>query len=345
MVKVSVIIPVYNVEKYLRECLDSILGQTLRDIEVLCIDDGSTDSSPAILAEYAAADARVRLFRSDRVGAYKARAIGVQAAKGEYIHFMDSDDVMEPAAYHEIVDLADRESLDHVVFTAVSFTDGDGDLEDWRRHFSKRYVSKSDIDGRIMSGAELMDRLIRSRGFFVGLPLRIVRTSVVKGNVYEMPDAPYHADNYYTPVFLHFSKKAVFLDRPYYRRRVRPDSITTSPGAEAKHLRCSLNVILALCHFPGFKDSVMEADSAIGIYLRRRIAGLLQRSPGLARKDAQGTVASLCPGVSPEVGALLVDGVIPLLYEVRRRPNSMLGCLSFILRRVFSWCGREGKKT
>ena len=77
MPKVSVIIPVYNVEKYLGECLDSILGQTLKDIEVLCIDDGATDSSADILANYAAKDARVKLFSSPHAGAFRARAVGV----------------------------------------------------------------------------------------------------------------------------------------------------------------------------------------------------------------------------------------------------------------------------
>lgn len=92
MPKVSVIIPVYNVEKYLGECLDSVLGQTLRDIEVICVDDGSTDGSPAILSVYAAKDARVKILTQSNSGAGPARNAGLDAATGEYLFFCDPDD-------------------------------------------------------------------------------------------------------------------------------------------------------------------------------------------------------------------------------------------------------------
>ena len=92
MPKVSVIIPVHNVEKYLGECLDSITGQTLRDIEIICVDDGSTDGSSGILSEYAARDGRLKVFRQAPSGAGAARNRGLAEARGEYLFFCDSDD-------------------------------------------------------------------------------------------------------------------------------------------------------------------------------------------------------------------------------------------------------------
>ena len=92
MPKVSVIIPVYNVEKYLGECLDSVLGQTLRDIEVICVDDGSTDGSARILAQYAERDDRVRVIRQENAGPGPARNRALEAAVGECVAFMDPDD-------------------------------------------------------------------------------------------------------------------------------------------------------------------------------------------------------------------------------------------------------------
>ena len=88
----SVIIPVYNVEKYLGECLDSVLGQTLRDIEVICVDDGSTDGSPAMLEKYAAKDPRVKVLRQENSGAGVARNTGLSVASGDYLFFCDPDD-------------------------------------------------------------------------------------------------------------------------------------------------------------------------------------------------------------------------------------------------------------
>ena len=92
MVKVSVIIPVYNVEKYLRECLDSILGQTLKEMEVVCVDDGSTDGSGAILDAVEGQDPRVRVIHQANAGAGPARNAGLASATGEYVTFCDPDD-------------------------------------------------------------------------------------------------------------------------------------------------------------------------------------------------------------------------------------------------------------
>jgi glycosyltransferase involved in cell wall biosynthesis len=116
MPKVSIIIPVYNVEKYLAECLDSAIGQTLRDIEIICIDDGSTDRSPEILDEYAKKDSRIIVIHQKNAGPGLARNVGLDLAKGEYIAFLDSDDVMKPTLCEKTVQTADRENADMTYF-------------------------------------------------------------------------------------------------------------------------------------------------------------------------------------------------------------------------------------
>lgn len=92
MTKVSIIIPIYNVEKYLSQCLESIANQTLKDIEIICIDDGSTDNSLNILNEYKNKDKRFVILTQHNEGAANARTKGMKIAKGEYIGFVDSDD-------------------------------------------------------------------------------------------------------------------------------------------------------------------------------------------------------------------------------------------------------------
>ena len=96
MPEVSVIIPVYNVEQYLRECLDSVLNQTFRDIEVICVDDGSTDGSLSVLECYASADSRVKVIRAVHANAGAARNVGYGASNGKYLLFLDADDVFAP---------------------------------------------------------------------------------------------------------------------------------------------------------------------------------------------------------------------------------------------------------
>lgn len=91
--KVSVIIPVYNSEKYLAECLDSVINQTFREIEILCINDGSTDASAEILEQYAKKDGRIKVFNQENKGAGSARNVGIKQAQGEFLAFLDSDDI------------------------------------------------------------------------------------------------------------------------------------------------------------------------------------------------------------------------------------------------------------
>lgn len=92
MTKVSIIVPVYNVEKYLKRCLDSLVNQTLKDIEIICVNDGSTDGSLAILDEYVRNDDRIVVINQENSGQSVARNRGIDVAKGEYIGFVDSDD-------------------------------------------------------------------------------------------------------------------------------------------------------------------------------------------------------------------------------------------------------------
>ena len=117
MIKVSVVIPVYNVEKYLSECLDSVLGQTLREIECICIDDASPDRCGEMLDEYAARDGRVRVLhlKENHMQGY-GRNRGLEMAKGEYVYFLDSDDMITPNAMEELYLLAKRDELDGIFF-------------------------------------------------------------------------------------------------------------------------------------------------------------------------------------------------------------------------------------
>lgn len=117
MPRISIIVPVYNAEKYLRECVDSILAQTLRDIELILVDDGSTDSSPALCDAYAAQDARVQVIHKANGRAASARNAGLARAQGEYIAFVDADDWVAADMYEKMLKTgADVTLCDYVRF-------------------------------------------------------------------------------------------------------------------------------------------------------------------------------------------------------------------------------------
>ena len=106
MAKISIIIPVYNVEKYLQQCIDSLLSQTLSDIEIICIDDASQDASGKILNDYAARDDRMKVIHADEnMGTLRARIKGITDAAGQYVMFVDSDDYLEVSACEELLKL------------------------------------------------------------------------------------------------------------------------------------------------------------------------------------------------------------------------------------------------
>lgn len=120
-INISVIIPVYNAEEYLSECLKSIIDQSLCEIEIICVNDGSTDSSLSILQYYAGIDKRVQVINQDNHGAGAARNTGMAAAKGKYLAFLDADDLYLPGALETCYKCAEEKNIDILMFGADYF--------------------------------------------------------------------------------------------------------------------------------------------------------------------------------------------------------------------------------
>ena len=129
-ITVSVIVPVYNGSTYLRECLDSLQAQDLDSIEFICVDDGSTDSSPSILAEYANRDRRFKVITKTNTGFGNSMNVGIEAAEGKYVTSLDSDDYVSPDAFRKMAELAEKYELDFVKADRIFFT-GDADSKSY----------------------------------------------------------------------------------------------------------------------------------------------------------------------------------------------------------------------
>ncbi len=140
MPQISVIVPVYNAEKYLSECVDSILAQTIQDLECILVDDGSTDSSPAICDAYAEMDRRIKVIHKPNGRAASARNAGMKAAQGEYIAFVDSDDWIAPDMYESMLSAgADVSLCDYVRFQ------GDREFPFTQPHIREGFYNKEQI--------------------------------------------------------------------------------------------------------------------------------------------------------------------------------------------------------
>jgi len=136
--KISVIIPIYNSEKYLKKCLDSVIKQTLKDIEIICIDDGSTDNSKEILREYAKKDKRIVILEQKNKYAGIARNNGIKIAKGEYIHFLDSDDWLRSKnAYKYLYKQMVKKNVDVIFFQFAKVDMNTGEVRENARVLEK----------------------------------------------------------------------------------------------------------------------------------------------------------------------------------------------------------------
>ena len=160
MPKISVIVPVYNCKKYIKKCVDSIINQTFKDLEIILIDDGSTDESGKICDELKLKDSRIKVIHQENKGVSAARNEGVKASSGDYISFVDGDDYLSEDMYEFLYDNLKKSGADISVCGIVNcFLKEDG---------SEKMVKQSSFNGSgVLSGKEAMSEALKSRIFSV----------------------------------------------------------------------------------------------------------------------------------------------------------------------------------
>lgn len=220
MVKISVIVPVYNTENYLRECLDSILNQTFEDIEIICINDGSTDSSLDILKEYEKSDKRISVVCQPNSGLSITRNNGIKLAKGEYIYFIDSDDYLELTALEELYGISKENNLDILIFKLINFDDGTTN-----KYTSEYYEMESlkYLNGKVFNYADVGENALN---FAVSAPGKFYKRELIQDM--EFPQNLIFEDNLFFAKAMLKANRVSFYDNHLYNRRIRNDSITTT---------------------------------------------------------------------------------------------------------------------
>lgn len=235
----SVIVPVYNTELFLRECLDSVLRQTGLTLELICVDDGSSDGSPVLLDQYAARDSRVVVIRQQNTGLSAARNAGIKVATGRYLCFLDSDDYWRTDGASILVAHADQQHLDVYAFDAASLREKGVDEKLWKKyaHFYERAGGYSDT----RSGLDLLARLVESGDYRASACLYLVRRSLLKRQDLRFYPGITHEDNLFTFNLMHAAERAAHTSTPLYARRVRKGSITT----EGKRLESTTDYLIS----------------------------------------------------------------------------------------------------
>lgn len=222
---VSVIIPLYDVEDYIGECLESALAQTLSDIEIICVDDGSPDRSASIVEKYMNKDSRISLIRKENGGLSSARNAALAVARGEFVYFLDSDDILEKETLQTLVDKARSESLDVVYFNAVAFFESEKVRRD-NVNYIDFYKRRGDYSG-VKTGQSMFASMRENREFMPSVCLQLFRRSLIVDNGLRFYDGIIHEDNLFSFQTVILAKRVAYIDRPFYKRRVRGNSTMT----------------------------------------------------------------------------------------------------------------------
>lgn len=220
---ITVIIPVYNVEAYLRQCMESVLGQTYGELEVICVDDGSVDGSAALLAEYAARDERVSVITQANAGLAGARNSGMQFVSGEYVYFLDSDDWIEPEAITVLYEAVRELGVDFVMSGARTYVDGA-----YTGHWPRLSASMLRHANRKLCCDDFLGEVLQ-------IPMLVwatlIRSSVVLKNKLQFPDGKYYEDNVFlVELFLKSESFAVLQGAWYAYRVARTGAIMSQQG-------------------------------------------------------------------------------------------------------------------
>lgn len=218
---ISIIVPVYKVEKYLHRCVDSILAQTYNNIELLLIDDGSPDNSGMICDEYAEKDSRVRVFHKPNGGVSSARNLGLREAKGEYIGFVDSDDYVLPKMYETMIDLIKSQGAD-IAICGYQKELKDGSFEPYWKDQLTSFFNKE----------QMIANLLTNHYYTCSVCSMLFSKSVIRSVSFD-ENKNHNEDLLFIYETMKNADKATFHSVPYYFYCTNEGSATTSGFSDA----------------------------------------------------------------------------------------------------------------
>jgi len=216
----SVIIPVYKVENYLARCVDSILGQTYTELEVILVDDGSPDASGSICDRYALQDSRVRVIHKENGGLSSARNVGIDMAAGEYITFVDSDDWIESDAYEHLLGLMEQYQVKLVC-------GGNYDVDDQTGNKTLGVCPQKE---ELITAEEMVRRMFRWQGCDSSVCDKIFHRELLED--FRFPEGKVCEDVAVTYKIILSTDRAVLSERPFYNYVHRSGSITMAAISE-----------------------------------------------------------------------------------------------------------------
>lgn len=221
--KVSVIIPIYNVEEYLEECIDSILNQSLDNVEIICINDGSTDNSLSILNKYSERNSNIKIINQENTGAGTARNRALKFAKGEYIYFLDGDDYLDKDTLLICYEEAKKGNLDIVTFDAILFYE-----KSYNGNYGDNLERDELLESRVKTGLEFMEEAFSRKCFRTESTINFYRREFLEKNNIKYSELKIYED--VIQVFDSFisAERIKYIPKRFMYRRVRNSSAVTT---------------------------------------------------------------------------------------------------------------------
>lgn len=215
--KVSVVIPVYNVEDYIEKCIDSIINQTMEEIEIICVDDGCQDRSIELIEKYWKSDPRITIIHESNRGLAGARNYGMHSSHAKYVMFCDSDDYYEPKICQKMYEAINQNNTDLAICgIKMSYSSGYDKYRNDRLYYDLKFIGKHDITKDVL---EMTD---------VSACNKIFRQSFIKKYDLHFPEGLLYEDYYFTKSYMLLAKSIYFVDEKLYNYVRRSNSIMVS---------------------------------------------------------------------------------------------------------------------
>ena len=218
--RISVIIPVYNVAPYLKQCVQSLIQQTYKDLQIILIDDGSKDGSDLIMKELAVMDRRVVVVSQGNRGVSAARNKGLSLASGQYILFLDADDYLETDALESAYRKLSEQSLDIVFFDTKAFGEEGISLE--AVEAKNRYYARNHDYSSLLTGETLLYQMLENREYSCPVWKQVFRRDFLLENQLSFYEGIIHEDELFTIKAMLLAKRASYIGRVLHHRRLRP---------------------------------------------------------------------------------------------------------------------------
>ena len=259
MVEISVIIPAYNAIDYLDEALDSIVNQSFKDLEIICVDDGSTDNTLERLEYYASKDSRIQVYTQENQGPGGATNTGLSKAKGKYIYFMDADDILDLNALEELYDIIEEKDLDFVILKAINYN------QDTDKYFEDTYFTMPKlhecVGDSVFNWRDIGDVIFN---ICVTPWSKLYKHEIIKKSGAQFPLNLIYHDNIFFWEILFSSNRIYYYDKFLYKRRVHSSSLVNSHNEKSIQTIKANNLVTQT-----FIDNGYFEDFKVELYNRK----------------------------------------------------------------------------